>query len=219
MSRLSILKSFWHSQRRDAPVLGFLALIKQKRGSSAGTQSTQKAAEGADGRTRMTPAHSPGKATTPDERPPVGKMDGESCGSSAELAAVLEEIERLSKSGSIDGHDQEALIRILRHEDNNMIREAAIHALPMVPKPSAALIDAVLAILMCADLPCGLRICATESLGRMLRKEPQQGRPNFVEGNGVIGKVIEGMSRLLMEPQPPILNRALRESIDRIVNG
>jgi hypothetical protein len=219
MKRLSILKSFWRSRGREAPVLGFLALLKQKRGASAGMPPAQETAESVDDRVRMTSCHSPGKVTTPAERPLDEKKDDAYCGSHAKPDAVLEEIERLSISGSIDGHDQEALIRIIRHEDNNRIREAAIHALSMVPKPSAALIDVVLAILMCADLPCGLRVCATENLGRMLRKEPKQGRPNFAEGNGVIGKVIEGMSRLLMEPQPPILNRALRESIDRIVNG
>ena len=219
MSRLSIMKYFWRSRGQTETVLGFLAWIKQKRGSSAGTQRVQEIAEDADSRVRMTTCHSPGKVTTPAERPLGEKEDDGYCGSPAKPGEVLEEIERLSKSGSIDGHDQEALIRILRHEDSNRIREAAIHALPMVPKPSGALIDAVLAILMRADLPCGLRVCATENLGRMLRKEPKQGRPNFAEGNGVIGKVIEGMSRLLMEPQPPILNRALRESIDRIVNG
>jgi hypothetical protein len=34
-----------------------------------------------------------------------------------------------------------------------------------------------------------------------------------------MGKVLEGMNRLLNDPQPPILHKAVQASLERIVNG
>ena len=132
--------------------------------------------------------------------------------------AVLEKMEASCKSGR-PGDYQDELIRVLRHNDNWRLREAAMVVLPAVKKPSAALVDEVFAILMRDDLCCDVRILAADALGRMLKNEPSRGRPRSAEENRVVRKVLEGMSRLLMDSQPPILHGAVRESINRIVNG
>lgn len=218
MSGLSIKKSLYQSGR-NSPFLNFLNLLKKKRGSSTDARYPQetKVKRGLFLQ-RLADRFCGKRVTPPDERMAEGETESKTFGDLMDWGAVLEKMEASCKSGR-PGDYQDELIRVLRHNDNWRLREAAMVVLPAVKKPSAALVDEVFAILMRDDLCCDVRILAADALGRMLKNEPSRGRPRSAEENRVVRKVLEGMSRLLMDSQPPILHGAVRESINRIVNG
>ncbi len=145
-------------------------------------------------------------------------MENADFGNLRDWGNVLEKIEELSKAGKL-GDCQHELIRVLRYNDNWRLREAAIMALPGVVKPSPSLIDEVLAIMMREDLYCEVRILAADALGRTLGNHPKKVRGRPGNPDGMTGKVLAGMKHLLDDPQPPILHKALRESVSRILNG
>jgi len=218
MSGLAIMKSFYRSEKHSS-LLNFVNLLKRKHGSSTDAPYPQET-EVKKGLflQRLADRFSGKSVTLPDKRMAEGETESKIFGDLMEWGAVLEKMEVLCKSGRL-GDYQDELIRVLRYNDNWRLREAAMVVLPAVKKPCAALVDEVLAILMRHDLYCEVRILAAEALGRMLKNEPSGGRPRSAEDNRIIGKVLEGMSRLLMDSRPPILHRAVRESINRIVNG
>lgn len=139
-------------------------------------------------------------------------------GNLRDWGAVLEKMEEFSKTGKLGDHQNE-LIRVLRYNDNWRLREAAINALPGVKKPGPALIDEVFAIMMREDLYYDVRILAADALGKTLRKPSITDRDGSDKPDDIVGKVLEGMKHLLDDPQPPILHKALRESVNRILNG
>lgn len=217
MIRLSIIKFLTQSRERQAPVLDFIALLKKKRGLSNGTHGALQAAGARCRQKRIGPAPM-GGGTAPSAKSEGMENDDGLSENLTDQGAILEKIEALSKSGKL-GELQEELIRLLRENEDQQMRETAIEAVKTVQEPSAALVSEVLAILMRDDLCCHSRILAAKALGRMLKNDQKQGKPSFADGDRVIGQVLDGMSRLLMEYQPPILHRALRESVERIVNG
>jgi len=145
-------------------------------------------------------------------------MDERSFGNLREWGGVLEKMEALARSGKLGDH-QEELIRVLRFNDNWRLREAALSALPKIQEPTPALLDEALAIMMRDDLYYDVRILAADALGKTLRKDSPVDRRGGEKTREAIGRVLEGMNRLLNGPQPPILHKALQESRERIVNG
>ncbi len=139
-------------------------------------------------------------------------------GNLREWGSVLEKMEALATSGKLGDH-QEELIRVLRYNDNWRLREAALAALPGIPEPSPALIDEVLKIMMRDDLYYDVRILAADALGKTLKKDSRANRRGGDKIKETLDRVIEGMNGLLNDPQPPILHRAVRESLERIVKG
>ncbi|MDZ4185371.1 MAG: hypothetical protein U1D97_10385, partial [Desulfuromonadales bacterium] len=69
------------------------------------------------------------------------------------------------------------------------------------------------------DLYCDVRIIAADALGKTLRKSSITDRDGSDKPDDIVGKVVEGMKHLLNDPQPPILHKAIRESVNRILNG
>ena len=145
-------------------------------------------------------------------------MNDDGFGNLREWGSVLEKMETLARSGKLGDH-QEELIRVLRYNDNWRLREAALAALPAIPAPSPALIDEALKIMMRDDLYYDARILAADALGKTLKKDSRANRRNGDKMKVTLDRVIEGMNRLLSDPQPPILHRAVQESLDRIIKG
>ncbi len=145
-------------------------------------------------------------------------MNVDGFGNLREWGRVLEKMEVLTKSGKL-GDCQEELVRVLRYNDNWRLREAALAALPGISEPSPALIDEALKIMMRDDLYYDVRILAADALGKTLKKDSRTNRRGGDKMKETLNRVIEGMNRLLSDPQPPILHRAVRESLERIVKG
>lgn len=145
-------------------------------------------------------------------------MNVDGFGNLREWGRVMEKMEALTKSGKL-GDCQEELIRVLRYNDNWRLREAALAALPGISEPSPALIDEALKIMMRDDLYYDVRILAADALGKTLKKDSRTNRRGGDKMKETLNRVIEGMNRLLSDPQPPILHRAVRESLERIVKG
>jgi hypothetical protein len=145
-------------------------------------------------------------------------MNDDGFGNLREWGSVLEKMEALASSGKLGDHQKE-LIRVLRYNDNWRLRESALAALPVIPAPSPALIDEALKIMMRDDLYYDVRILAADALGRTLKKDSRANQRGGDKTKETIDRVIEGMNRLLSDPQPPILHRAVQESLERIVKG
>jgi HEAT repeat protein len=145
-------------------------------------------------------------------------MDEKSFGNLKEWGGVLEKMEKLALSGKLGNH-QDELIRVLRYNDNWRLREAALSALPKIQTPSPALIDEALAIMMRDDLYYDVRILAADALGKTLKKNSKGDWWGSDKTKEIIGRVLDGMSRLLKAPQPPILHKVVKTSLERIING
>ncbi|MCE5263409.1 MAG: hypothetical protein LLG97_07725 [Deltaproteobacteria bacterium] len=145
-------------------------------------------------------------------------MNDQSFGNLKDWGGVLEKLEALAMAGKLGDH-QDELIRLLRYNDNWRLREAALGALPRIQAPSPALIDEALAIMMCDDLYHDVRILAADALGKTLRKKAKAGSRGHDKAGEPVGKVLDGMNRLLNDPQPPILHKAVQASLEKIVNG
>ena len=145
-------------------------------------------------------------------------MGDEGFGNLKEWGSVLEKMETLARSGKLGDH-QEELIRVLRYNDNWRLREAALAVLPVIPAPKPALIDEALKIMMRDDLYYDVRIIAADALGRTLKKGSRANQRGGDKTKETIDRVLEGMNRLLRDPQPPILHRAVQESLEGIVEG
>ncbi len=145
-------------------------------------------------------------------------MGDKSFGNLRNWGEVLKKLEALIRSGEL-GDYQEELIRVLRFNDNWRLREAVLLALPKIQEPTPALMDEVLAIMMRNDLDYDVRILAADALSKILCKDSSAARRSCEKTKEAIGRVLDGIRRLLDNPQPPILARVLRESRERIVNG
>jgi len=130
---------------------------------------------------------------------------------------VLERMGELAKKGKLGEHQSE-LIRVLRYDDNWRLREAAIECLADIENPSLALIDEVYAIMMREDLYYDVRILAAHALGKIFCGSSKSKAPGEPAANPLARKILEGMSRLMKAPQPPVLHKAIRMSIEQI-NG
>jgi hypothetical protein len=145
-------------------------------------------------------------------------MNDQGFGNLRDWCGILEKLEALALAGKLGDH-QDELIRLLRYNDNWRLREAALGVLPRIAAPSPALIDEALAIMMRDDLYYDVRILAADALGKTLGKKAKAGSRGRDKRGEPMGKVLEGMNRLLNDPQPPILHKAVQASLERIVNG
>lgn len=145
-------------------------------------------------------------------------MGDKSFGNLRNWGEVLEKLEALARLGKLGDH-QEELIRVLRFNDNWRLREAVLLTLPKIQEPTPALMDEVLAIMMRNDLDYDVRILAADALGKILCKDSPAARRRCEKTKEAARRVLDGIHRLLDNPQPPILARVLREARERIVNG
>lgn len=142
-------------------------------------------------------------------------MENNTFGNLKDWGPVLESMEKLAKTGKL-GDCQSELIRVLRYDDNWRLREAAIEYLADIRNPSPELIDEVYAIMMREDLYYDVRILAAYSLGKVISSYSKNAKPGETAADQNSGKVIDGMKRLLEDPQPPILHKAIRMSLEQI---
>lgn len=142
-------------------------------------------------------------------------MENNAFGNLKDWGPVLERMETLAKSGKL-GDCQNELIRVLRYDDNWRLREAAIEHLSDIKNPSPEIIEEVYAIMMRDDLYYDVRILAAYALGKVFSVCSKRAMSKETSVNQTMGKVIDGMKRLLKDPQPPILHKAIRTSLEQI---
>ncbi len=70
--------------------------------------------------------------------------------------------------------------------------------------------------MMREDLYYDVRILAAYALGKVISSCSKNAKPGETVANQNSGKVIDGMNRLLEDPQPPILHKAIRMSLEQI---
>lgn len=131
-------------------------------------------------------------------------MDKNIFGNLTDWGVVLDQIEALRKSRSLDAHQTE-LVRILRYRDNWKLREAVLECLKDLKRPNVDLANAVWDIMMDETVYYEQRILAADSLGHMCARQ-----------SDADSKVIGGMRRLLDTPLPPFFHKALNQILERL---
>jgi len=139
-------------------------------------------------------------------------MSGDVFGNLREWGHVPEQLERLTKAGALDDH-QEGLIRLLRYRDNWRLREMALEAVPHLRSPDDRMISEVLGVVLDNGLYCEVRMLAARSLSALLTGNAAHYRR---EGRTVLCGVIQKIRMLLGSPQPPVMHTALRECLAAI---
>jgi len=141
-------------------------------------------------------------------------MSGDVFGNLRDWGDVLDELDVLQRSKELDEH-QPGLVRILRYRNNWKLREAVLHSLKEISRPSMELVSEVLNLAMDEGTYYQARILAIRALPRLLKKleETRTGEASARSA------VIERMQVVLASQQPPLLHDAVKESFPTIVQG
>lgn len=142
-------------------------------------------------------------------------MENNVFGNLMDWGAVLEKLERLSRTGEL-GYCQDELIRLLRFDHNWRLREAAIEALPFVENPGLDLAQEVLLVIKRRDLYYDIRILATDSFEKMAHamvKNPDIDKDRL---QAFFTAAIKDLNALLSSPEPPIFYTALQQCAGQI---
>lgn len=130
-------------------------------------------------------------------------MDKDIFGNLTDWGTVLDEIENLRQSRSLDAH-QAGLVRILRYRDNWKLRETVLECLKDLIRPNADLVDAVWDIMMDETVYYEQRILAADGLGHLCE-----------HCQDACGKVLGGMRRLLDTPHAPFFHNTLQRVVQQ----
>ena len=128
---------------------------------------------------------------------------------------VIEVLEGLKSKKQLDSH-QKDLSRLIRYNDNWRLREAAIEASCHVKNPTSDLIDEMLKIVTREDLYLDVRILATNALDRLFTNASKVKTTEKNDIAQVASQTLEHLTKLSVAPQPPIFQKALIVSHERI---
>ncbi|MEE4362659.1 MAG: hypothetical protein V2J08_01935 [Desulfotignum sp.] len=142
-------------------------------------------------------------------------MENNVFGNLMDWGAVLEKLERLSRTGEL-GYCQDELIRLLRFDHNWRLREAAIEALPFVENPGLDLAQEVLLVIKRRDLYYDIRILATDSFEKMARAMVKNPDIDKDQLQAFFTAAIKDLNALLSSPEPPIFYTALQQCAGQI---
>lgn len=122
-----------------------------------------------------------------------------------EWGRVLDQLARVTSAGRLDQHE-EGLTRLLRYRYNWQIRQAAIHAVPKLDRPSKEVIDVLIRIV--TDEFCDLetRILACDAVRESIHR-----RRLLSDSSEFEAEAARQASEILRTPQPPALRKAVEQ--------
>ncbi len=132
-----------------------------------------------------------------------------------EWDVVLEKLEVLKSKKQLDSH-QKDLIRLIRYNDNWRLREAAIDASCQVKSPASDLVAELLNIVSREDLYIDVRILATNALEKLFSNASKTKAAEKTDIGSIASQTLECLTALSVAPQPPIFQKALVVSHERI---
>ena len=135
-------------------------------------------------------------------------MDKDIFGNLTDWGTVLDQIEALKQSQSLDGY-QSGLMRILRYKDNWKLRETVLSCLKELRHPGEAIMDEVWGIMMDETGYFDQRILAADCLSHLAGNH-QLTNPTY------LAKAIDGMRKLLDSPLPPVFHKAIENALCRL---
>lgn len=139
-------------------------------------------------------------------------MDPGEFGNLTEWGRVLEQLDELTRSGELDGH-QDGLTALLRYRGNWRLREAALECVRSIRRPSEPLVRQVCSIMTDTGLYHQVRVLAAEALGACLDRPGEDSRS---PGIRTCSEVREQMRALLNSQDVPVLHQAVRRILPKI---
>jgi len=142
------------------------------------------------------------------------EMQSDIFGNLMEWGDVLEKIERLRDSDSLDEH-QAGLVRILRYPHNWRLREAALGAIRKVKQPTEELLKEALNIVLNEEVYIEARTMAVDVLADLMIKDRRIRSKNEITARS---RVLEKMESLMGETQSPLLRERTERFFKKLAN-
>nr|WP_321400211.1 hypothetical protein [uncultured Desulfobacter sp.] len=121
---------------------------------------------------------------------------------------ALDTLNLLKKSASLDNH-QEELVRLLRHEGNWRLREAAVEAAATLKMPSIETLKQIVKLIVRDDLYYNIRILASKTLSTLIPVIMANAGINKDLVRRFINDANHEVTALLSSPEPPMFHDAL----------
>nr|WP_319492585.1 hypothetical protein [uncultured Desulfobacter sp.] len=121
---------------------------------------------------------------------------------------ALDTLNLLKKSASLDNH-QEELVRLLRHEGNWRLREAAVEAASTLKMPSIETLKQLVKLIVRDDLYYNIRILASKTLSTLIPVIMANAGINKDLVRRFINDANHEVTALLSSPEPPMFHDAL----------
>lgn len=121
---------------------------------------------------------------------------------------ALDTLNLLKKSASLDNH-QEELVRLLRHEGNWRLREAAVEAAATLKMPSIETLKQLVKLIVRDDLYYNIRILASKTLSTLIPVIMANAGINKDLVRRFINDANHEVTALLSSPEPPMFHDAL----------
>jgi len=141
-------------------------------------------------------------------------MQSDIFGNLMEWGDVLEKLERLRDSDSLDEH-QAGLVRILRYPRNWRLREAALGAIRKVKQPTEELLKEALNIVLNEEVYIEARTMAVDVLADLMIKDRRIRSKNEITARS---RVLEKMESLMGETQSPLLRERTERFFRKLAN-
>lgn len=141
-------------------------------------------------------------------------MQSDIFGNLMEWGDVLEMLERLRDSNSLDEH-QAGLVRILRYPRNWRLREAALGAIRKVKQPTEELLKETLSIALNEEVYIEARKMAVDALADLMIKDRRIRSKNEITARS---RVLEKMESLMGDTQSPLLRERIERFFKKLAN-
>ncbi len=141
-------------------------------------------------------------------------MQSDIFGNLMEWGDVLEKLERLRDSDSLDEH-QAGLVRILRYPRNWRLREAALGAIRKVKQPTEELLKETLSIALNEEVYIEARKMAVDALADLMIKDRRIRSKNEITARS---RVLEKMESLMGDTQSPLLRERIERFFKKLAN-
>ena len=141
-------------------------------------------------------------------------MQSDIFGNLMEWGDVLEKLERLRDSDSLDEH-QAGLVRILRYPRNWRLREAALGAIRKVKQPTEELLKETLNIVLNEEVYIEARTMAVDVLADLMIKDRRIRSKNEITARS---RVLEKMESLMGDTQSPLLRERTERFFKKLAN-
>ena len=141
-------------------------------------------------------------------------MNSDIFGNLMEWGAVLEKLEQLRNSKTLDEH-QAGLVRILRYPHNWRLREAALGVIRGVNQPTEELLKEALNIALNEGVYVEARTIAVDVLADLMIKDRRIRSKNEIT---LRSSVLEKMESLMGDTQSPLLRERIEHFFKKLAN-
>lgn len=140
-------------------------------------------------------------------------MSGDPFGNLRDWGVALDELRGQTEAGTLD-QIQPGLVRLVRYPDNWRLRVHGLLAAERVQHPDPELLQALLEVVADDQTYTDARILAVRAVAKLVPRRAPAAVPDGLEADAVL----RFLRKQLSVPEAPILQQALEQAIDMIVD-